>query len=142
MSIHDEAGIWSLLVLAHARLDQWSIFQCREAECDVLTNIFQRFRTNDALSIRGIESGSARIVRDLESSSVTPWDSVAEASAVIGPHRHVPIGEARISGRRAEEKDVLLGGDDPISNRLRKKLAEPRTTSEDVAVSFEPRSIG
>src|ERR1700728_1286596 len=142
MSIHDEAGIWSLLVLAHARLDQWSIFQGREPECDVLTNIFQRFRTDHALSVSGIEGGSARIVGDLEPAPVTPRDSVAESSAMIRPHGQVHIGEAPISRRRAEEKYVLLSGDDPISNRLRKKLAEPRTTSEDVAVSFEPRSIG
>ena len=137
MPVDDEVTVGSLLVLADAGLDQRRVFQGREAEANIFANVFQRFRTDHALAIGGIEGRAARVVGDLESAAVAARDAVAKASAVIGPHWQMRVAEAIISGRRAKEKDILLGGLHQIADGLREQLPEPRPAGEDVAVGLE-----
>ena len=52
------------------------------------------------------------------------------------------VGEAQVSRGRAEEKNVLLGRTNQVAHSFRKQFAEPRTASENIVISFEPRAIG
>src|SRR5579872_1366379 len=109
MPINNEMSVWSLLVLANASLDQRRVFQGREAEADVLANIFQRLRINDPLAIGRIERRPARVICDLEPAPITSRDAIAKASTMIGPHRQMRVAETIIARRRSEEENILLG---------------------------------
>jgi len=116
MPIHNEISIRSLLVLAHAALNQRRILQVREAKCNVLANILQCFLTDHPISAGWIELRTPRIIRNLEPPPVAPRNAVAKFSAMIGPDWKVFLGESHISGGRTEEKHVLLGRENPIPN--------------------------
>ncbi len=102
--------VGSLLVLADASLDQRSVFHRRKAEGDIFANALQRCRADHSLAIRRIERAAARVIGDLKAATVAARDAVEETLAVIAPHWKMRVGEARISGGWAEEKNILLGG--------------------------------
>ena len=115
MPIHNEVTVRSLLVLADARLDQWSVFHRWKTEGNILANTSQRRVAHNSFARGGIEVVTARVIGDLEAASIAAWNTVEEALAVVAPDGKLRVGEAGISGGRAEEKNVLLGGSDDIS---------------------------
>jgi len=119
MAVDDEMTVRRLLILADTRFDQRCIFQGREAEGDVFTDILQRFGIDYAFAARWIEVRSAGVVGDLESTAIAAWDAVVKLATMICPHRTVRIVESCVSRRSAKEEDVLLGGADKITYRLR-----------------------
>ena len=61
---------------------------------------------------------------------------------MIGPDGQFVLREAIVSCRRTKEKYILLGGANEAANGLRKKLAEPRSAGEHIAVCGQLRTIG
>src|SRR5271168_4145185 len=110
MAIHNEITVLGLLVLANAGFDQRSVFHRGKAEGDIFANPLQCRLTDHALAVRRIERAAPRIVGHLESALVVARDAVEEALAVVAPHGKMLVREAGVSGGRAEEKNVLLGG--------------------------------
>src|ERR1700751_4759328 len=109
MPIDNKVAVGSLLVLANPSLNQRRIFQGREAKGNILADILQRLRSDCPLTESRIEIRPARIVGDLETAPVAAGNAIPKLPAMIGPHWHLAVRETRISGRRAEEKYVLLG---------------------------------
>jgi len=70
MAIQNKAAVGSLLVLAHARLDERSIFHRRKSGGDIFANALQRRRADDSFAVCGIERFSARVVGHLEAAAV------------------------------------------------------------------------
>ena len=109
VSVHDEVTVGSLFVLANASLDERRVFQGRKTERYILANILQCLRTYHPLTVRRIEFRTACVVGDLEASAVASGNSVAKATAMIGPDGQVRVAESRVALGGAEKKDILLG---------------------------------
>src|ERR1700693_1051464 len=103
MPINDEVAVWSLLVLANASFHQRCALQGREAKAEILANVLQNFLADHALTHRGIEDPSARIIRNLEPTPVTPRNSVTKAPPMIGPHWQTPVAKTIVPSRRDED---------------------------------------
>src|ERR1019366_720278 len=141
MPVDDEVTVRSLLVLANASLHQRRVLQGREAKANIFTNVSYSFLTDHALTVCGIESLPTRVVRNLEPTPAAARNAVTKASPVIGPYRQMPLAEAIIPRRRAEEENILLGSLHKIAHGLWEQLAQPRPAGKQVAVGPEPGAI-
>src|SRR5271165_511219 len=142
MPVHNEITVGRLLILADAGFDQRSFFHRGESEGDVFTNPRQCRLTDDLLPGSRIESGAPRIIGHLEAAAVVARDAVEKSLAVVAPHRKMLVGETGVSGGRAEEKNVLLGGADHVAQSFGEQFAKPRSAGKDIVISFEPRAVG
>src|SRR5215469_1797194 len=134
MAIDDEVAVRRLLVLADAGLEQRSVTQGRKAEARIFANVFQRLRADHALAMGGIEVWATRVVGNLESAAAAARDPIAKPSAMIRPHWHVHVAEARIAGGRPEKEDILLGRPHQRTYGLREQFPQPRAAGENVGV--------
>src|ERR1700722_5417635 len=137
MPVHDEMPIRSLFILTRASLDQRRVFQGREAEADIFASVFECFLIDHALTGRGIERLSARVVGDLEPAPPASRNPVAKAATVIAPYRQMSVVEAVISRWRSKKENILLGGLHKVPNRMRKQLSQPRPAGKHERVGLE-----
>src|ERR1700722_9275026 len=142
MPVDDEVLVGRLLVLADARLDQRSVFQGREAEGQMLAHTTQRIWVHHAFSRRRIEGRSARVIGYFKPAPSAAGDSIEKMLAVVAPHGQMRVVESRISRRRPEEKNILLGGPPQIADRLREQFSQPRSAGKHVVVGLEPGAVG
>ena len=141
MAIDDEVTVRRLLVLTDARLDQRSVAQGRKAEARIFANVFQRLGADHALALGGIEVWAARVVGNLESAAAAARDPIAKPSAMIGPHWHVRVVEARIAGGWPEKEDILLGRSHQGTYGLREQFPQPRAAGENEGVGFDMGTV-
>ena len=85
----------------------------------VFVDALQGRLTDNSFSVGGIELAASRVIRDFESAVVAAGDTIEKKVAVIAPHGKLRGGEARISGGRAEEENILLGCTDYVAQRFR-----------------------
>src|SRR5580704_4153883 len=137
MTVDDEVAVGSLLVLADASFKQWRLFQGREAEADVLANVFERVGADDALAVGGIEGGAAGVVGDLEAAPSAAGNAVTKTPVMVTPDGQMAVAETVVSGGGSEEKNVLLGGANQIADCSGKQLAQPWAAGEDVIVGLQ-----
>jgi len=140
MAIHDEVAVGSLLVLADAGLDQRSIFHRRKRNA-----IYSRTSFSVAwLTTLSPVVGSKAAPR-VSSATLKPRrhcrECRRESFSVIAPHWKIRVGEARVSGGRPEEKNILLGGSDQLAQSFGKHFPQPGTARENIEIGFEPRTI-
>ena len=142
MAIDYEVGVGGLFVLADSRFDQWSVFYRGKAEHQIFADSFERSWAYHSLAACGIERGTAGVVGYFKSATIAAGDAVEKTVAVVAPNWKMIVGEAGISGGRAEEKNVLLGGMDNLAQSFGEQLAHPWSAGEDVVVGFELRAVG
>src|SRR5580698_3855082 len=141
MPVDDQVIVGAVFVLADAGFDQWRVFHRRKTEGDVIANHFQSRFAHYPFSGSWIELRTSRIVCNLESTSVSGWDSIDEAVAIVGPDRQLRFRKAIVSGGCTEEKDVLFRGANAGADSFRKELAQPGTAGEDIFIGHQPRAI-
>src|SRR5580700_365387 len=137
MAVDDEVIVGGLLVLADARFNQRRVFHSGKAERHVFAGKPQAFGVDGAFAGGRIKIGAAGIVGDFEASTLIARNAIHEASAMIAPDGEMAIVEAPVAPRRAEEKDVLPGRSNLLTDGAGKQLPHPRTAGEDVATGGE-----
>ena len=142
MPVQNKTTVRSLLILAHPRLNQRSIFHPRKSKPQIFSHALQRRLSDDSLAASGIERGPARIVRHLKPAPVAARNAIKKSLPMIAPHRKMRVRKARVSGGRPEEKNVLLGRANQIAHSFRKKLTQPWPARENIVISSKPRAIG
>src|SRR4029453_1856981 len=78
MPVDDEVRIRSLLVLAHARLDEGRLREAREAPREIGPRGGRARVAQPALTIGGIEGRAAAVVRDLEAAILVARNAVPQ----------------------------------------------------------------
>src|SRR5947209_678436 len=137
MSVDDEVAVSSLLILTDACFDQRCIFQCGESELYIFPNILQRFCTDHAFPIGGIEFRPASVVGNLESSPAAARNAVTKFSTMVGPHRHLPFAEAIVTCGSPKKEDILLSRSHSISDCFGTHLPQPRTASQHIRIRLQ-----
>src|SRR5215468_9140683 len=110
MAIHDEVAIDCLLILADPSLYQGRILERRKAPAQVFARPLKACIADAPFTVSRIELRATRVVGHLEAAVLIARDSIHERLAMISPDRESILVEAKVAGRRAEEKHILLGG--------------------------------
>ena len=82
-----------------------------------------------------------RIVRDLETAVRVAGNAVEQPLAVIHPHRHRGIVEARVAGRRAEVVDLLPRRRHARADHIGEQPPEPRPAREHERVGLDLAAV-
>src|ERR1700674_706225 len=137
MPVNDQVVVRTVFVRANAGLHQRRVFHRRKPESEVIAHKHESVATHRSFPRSGIELWSSGIIGNLESATVASRNAIDKAVAMIGPDRQLRLREAIISGGRAEEKYILLGGANAVADRLREKFAQPCAARENILVSHQ-----
>src|SRR5215210_2920357 len=130
VAVDQEVAVRAVLVLADAGFEQRRSGQPGEAERQVAPRPLQPLRARETLAGGGVERRPSRVVRDLEAAVVVPRNAVEVLLAELDPDREA----VQVTRRRAEEEDLLAGGEDPD---IREQGGEPGSAGEDVCVGLQ-----
>src|SRR5687768_8574794 len=109
MAVDQEMAVGTVFVLADPRLDQRRTGQGGKAHRQVVSRLFDAGGGRDAVAGGRIERLSARVVGNLEASVLVTRDTIEERLSELSPDGQIFVAEPGISGRSAEEVDLLPG---------------------------------